>query len=200
MDDREFMQNIQDRLVSLMRVDILKERWGSGNFDRYGIDINSLRTASGWPMLITEDGDPSYDANSGTPAFILGVMHKHCLSRILRWCMKKGYTIFSDYNEHEANSIREYKENRYTKNALVFYSGSPYDTVSIQNWIGFVGRDGSVHEPNMLAGESNLKLTKEEATRLKTIVEERYVYVTIEGGKVTDFWKEVYGIFSRECE
>ena len=74
MCERLFMSSIVARRTNLMYRDMQNEISFSGDIENNTVmQLNGL-LASKLPLFLSEQGDPNFDAHSGTPPYIMGVM------------------------------------------------------------------------------------------------------------------------------
>ena len=152
-NDREFMSDISKKRKRILSRDI-------GSIDPSIIGINSL-FVDGWPLCLTEEGNPQYDEDSGTPPYLIGILlnSPEIIEYLKIWTHDNGIQFHAPKKLEETPPVPE--------NSSLGLFTNPSEHVSIENWIKFKA---------MQLGESKLSLNDEEAENLKSILNnERYL-------------------------
>jgi len=161
-----------------MSRDLHNEREFAGGIDNTILQLNSL-IFDGLPLFLSEEGDPNFDTNSGTPPYIVGVMlnRPECMAHLLKWAEQNRFAIVKDGfpTPNETTST-------------VSITSNPLNAVSIANWTKF---------KSMQLGEKYLQLSDEEAKVLTKILSKQYVAISIEDweGKFKDLWPKLLKMF-----
>lgn len=160
--EKLLISRIVKRREAIMIEDIKHERQFAGSIDKIIIDMNSL-TVNNLPLFLSEEGDPNHDKHIGTPAYIIGVILKN--SRYIEHVRK-----WAEYNDFAFSHIND-KIPETEPRSSVIVSNNPLLDVSINNWI---------EHKVMQLGDSELQLSVEESDTLKSILDKKYVVISIE--------------------
>ena len=157
--DKEFMSAISQTMTGILENDLPNERKHSGTIEPSIIEINSL-FVDGWPLCLTEEGDPQYDEHSGTPPYLIGILlnSPEIIEYLKIWTHANGIQFHAPKKFEENSPIPD--------NSSLGLFTNPSEHVSIKNWIEF---------KEIQLGESKLMLNDEEAENLKRILNKRYL-------------------------